>query len=310
MLTACLAVVGNAATIKPGKTYFGSLMGEKGAGFKFYYSTTPKTESPLKDRVALNMLISNKDPWPWPEGMNYYAEKADGTNAVVGIAVDANRIALTTYIKDDAIRRPMIAFTAPADGDYSFSMSARLLWSPTEIGIEVWVNGVKTDKYFVAESGGEFKGTVSLKEGQELTFATVNHAWPSAENTLLLENLSVKYEGDPNAPADTSTSDTEPTPPPVQSSTESDTPVEPPVQSSTESDDPVDPPVQTTEKDDVTTDPEPPVQTTDPDVTEGEGKDGDGVGVGAVIGIAAASAVVGAAIGSVITACVLKKKKS
>ena len=116
-----------AADIEPGKMYFASMMGERGAGFKFYYSSKPKTESPIDERVALNMLIMDKEAWPWKDdGMYYYGEKADGTNAIIGIAIPANRVALTTYIKDDAIRRPMIVFTAPATGNYTFSYKARL----------------------------------------------------------------------------------------------------------------------------------------------------------------------------------------
>ena len=309
MLLSCFAISSSAATINPGKTYFGSLMGERGAGFKFYYSTTPKTESPLENRVALNMLIMNKSPWPWPDGMNYYAEKADGTNAIVGISTSFNGITLSTYIKDDAIRRPMIAFTASADGEYTFSMSARLLWSPTEIGLEVWAGGVKTDKYFVVESGGNFTGTVYLNEGEELVFATVNHAWGTAENTVLIQELQVKYEGDPNAPAST-----EPTPPPADSteptppegSSNTDTEPTPPVSSSnTGNEGSGNVGGDNADVGETTDNGEDPVVTTSPETTDNKDDGGKGPDTALIIGIVAAVVVAAA----IVTVIVIKKRK-
>ena len=198
MLISCFALTSSAATTNPGKTYLGVVAGDRGEGFKFYYSTAPKNESPLENRVALDMLITNKEPWPWPEGMNYYAEKADGTNAIVGVAQNMNGITLEANVNADDIRRPMIAFTAPADGEYTYSMQAvRTLWNPGELGMEVWVGGVKNDSlYITVESGGTFTGTVHLKEGEELVFVTVNHAWETASNTVLIQDLTVKYLGD------------------------------------------------------------------------------------------------------------------
>ena len=310
MLLSCFAISSSAATINPGKTYFGSLMGERGAGFKFYYSTTPKTESPLENRVALNMLIMNKSPWPWPDGMNYYAEKADGTNAIVGISTSFNGITLSTYIKDDAIRRPMIAFTASADGEYTFSMSARLLWSPTEIGLEVWAGGVKTDKYFVVESGGNFTGTVYLNEGEELVFATINHAWATAENTVLIQELQVKYEGDPNAPASTEPTtppadSTEPTPPPADSSA-TDTEPTPPVSSSnTGNEGSGNVGGDNADVGETTDNGEDPVVTTSPETTDNKDDGGKGPDTALIIGIVAA--VVVAAV--IVTVIVIKKRK-
>lgn len=267
-----LAVSTSAADIAPGKTYIGSIMGERGAGFKFYYSNTPKTESPLDGRVALNMLIMDKDPWPWKDdGMYYYAEKADGTNAIIGIALPANRIALTTYIKNDAIRRPMIAFTAPADGNYTFSYKARLLWSPTEIGLEIWVGGVKNEDlyYVVTDKNTPHTGTVYLEKGQELVIATVNHAWQTAENTALIEDLLIKYNGDPFADESPKVTTT---------------------------------PEQTTTPEGTT-----PEQTTAPDTTESENeKTDDGID-GKTIGIIVAAAVAVVVVAAVIV--IIKRKK-
>lgn len=289
MLSACFAVSGNAATIKPGKTYFGSLMGERGAGFKFYYSTAPKNESPLENRVALDMLITNKEPWPWPEGMNYYAEKADGTNTIVGVAQNMNGITLEAYIKDGTIRRPMIAFTAPADGEYTYSMQAvRTLWSPGELGLEVWVGGVKNDSlYIIVESGGEFTGTVYLNEGEELVFATVNHAWDVATNTVLIQELTVKYLGDPN-----DSESTETTPPPADSS-------------NTGNEGSGNVGGGNADVDGTTDNGEDPVVTTSPETTDNKDDGGKGPDTALIIGIVAA--VVVAAV--IVTVIVIKKRK-
>ena len=298
MLISCFALTSSAASINPGKTYFGSLMGERGAGFKFYYATTPKNESPLENRVALNMLISNKEPWPWPDGMNFYAEKADGTNAIVGVALNMNGITLATYIKNDAIRRPMIAFTAPADGEYTYSMqSVRTLWSPGELGLEVWVGGVKNDSlYMIVEGGSNFTGTVYLNEGEELVFATVNHAWDTAENTVLIQELMVKYLGDPNAPAST-----EPTPPPADS-----TEPTPPVSSSnTGNEGSGNVGGDNADVDGTTDNGEDPVVTTSPETTDNKDDGGKGPDTALIIGIVAA--VVVAAV--IVTVIVIKKRK-
>lgn len=293
VMTVGAVINASAASIAVGKTYFGSLAGDKGAGFKFYYSTSGKDIDPTTNRVALNKFITNGKQWPWEQdGMNHYAEKADGTNAIVGINRGSNAILLTTYIKGDGIRKPMIVFTAPADGDYKFSMKTQVLWSPEELGIEVWAGGKKTSNYnVISQSNTSFEGKVSLKEGQELAFVVVNNKWGEANNHALIRDLTVKYEGNPNAPVTTPQQTTTPevtTTPEITTSEENTTPEN----------------TTTNGKETL------PV-TTEPKDTDGQkGETTDGEDLGKEIIIATVSAIVGAAIGVAVTLALTNRKHS
>lgn len=299
VMTVSAAISASAASIAAGKTYFGSLAGDRGAGFKFYYSTSGKDVDPSKNRVALNKFVTNAKQWPWEQdGMNHYAEKADGTNPIVGINRGSNAIMLTTYIKGDGVRKPMIVFTAQADGDYKFSMKTQVLWSPEELGIEVWVGGTKTNHYnVITQANTAFEGKVSLKEGQELAFVVVNHKWGEANNYALIRDLTVKYEGNPNAPVNT-----------PQQTESSEVPTTPEQTTLPE----------TTTPEESTTDliTNPPVSDNAGNVDSGN-NDGEhicpekgGVKTGTVVIIAVASVVAGAVVGAAITLALTKRKRS
>lgn len=154
LLVSAFAVTASAAAPKDGQLFPPFLLGEVQAQYSFWSSSNAAGTDPLKNAERLDSLDVGK--------MVEYEN--DNT---FNLMIDKK--------ENGTVTRGIIAFTAPADGEYSVAFSAGLWWEgeATAFAIEVYVDGKPVEgSRKVLNAGGwkdyEFSG-IKAREGKMIS---------------------------------------------------------------------------------------------------------------------------------------------
>lgn len=185
--------------------------------FSFYYTHADENGDPLAEMIPLTRVKQGVQNGSWPFNMDHklYAyedpnwpkdtfKSGSWTNRQYIYFVKGDPtmfFAYARYHHDEGRHyRSIIAFTAPADGNYTLSFDGSVSWSPDSVEMDAYVNGVKTGSTYVFDTVvGEnisegvtkaFSITCDLKEGQKLCLVFFNNA--QSENRANVQNLKVK----------------------------------------------------------------------------------------------------------------------
>ena len=208
--------------------------------FSFYYTKTDKGQDPISTMKPLTRVKFGARNGSWPFNMNHklYAyedpswptDKMQGgswTNLQYVYFVKNDPSMLFVYTKFDKDTntnyRSVVAFTAPAEGNYTLSFDGSVSWSADSVEMETYVNGVKTgDLYVFTTQIGEmvsegvtkaYSITCDLKQGQQICLVFHNNA--RSENRANLQNLKVKVNSCKAPVTEEPTTETPTTQPPV-----------------------------------------------------------------------------------------------
>lgn len=200
LLVSAFAVTSSAAAPKDGQLYPMFLLGDKQPQYSFWYTGAAAGTDPMKGATVVESLA---------EG-NKVTYENDNT---INLIIDKS---------GDKISRGAVAFTAPADGEYSVEFSAGLWWegAATSYAIEVYVDGKLVEgshKEFNGGSWGSYSFTgIRARTGKVICIvpcaANEGGALSDISQPLKLTNYKLNFVKSATFEPDTPTPPAPPTP--------------------------------------------------------------------------------------------------